>query len=111
MSRMEIPCIDSEGRLVTFITSEHEGKELAQNYAIYQKWLNDNGFEQLSGKSGGRKPKVTIEGGKCPKCAGDMWDNREKIESGDFSPKSPHFSCKSKDCKAAYWEGQYEIKA
>ena len=40
----------------------------------------------------------------CPKCGGDVWDNRERIKDGKMSPKAPKFSCKDKDvCKWALW--------
>jgi hypothetical protein len=39
----------------------------------------------------------------CPKCGGEVWDNREKKASGKFSAKSPDFSCKDKDCGWVKW--------
>ena len=33
---------------------------------------------------------------ECPACAAKVWDNREKIESGEWSAKSPHFACSDK---------------
>jgi predicted nucleic acid-binding Zn-ribbon protein len=40
---------------------------------------------------------------QCPKCGGEMWDNRAKKASGQFSSKSPDFSCKDKVCRGAIW--------
>lgn len=40
----------------------------------------------------------------CPQCDGAVWDNRAKKASGDFSEKSPDYSCKNKDeCGWALW--------
>ena len=35
----------------------------------------------------------------CPKCAGDMWDNRV----GKKNPKAPDFKCKDKACDGVIW--------
>jgi len=41
---------------------------------------------------------------ECPACGGKIWDNREKIESGQFKGKAPHFVCADKvNCKWASW--------
>lgn len=57
------------------------------------------------------KPKQIIDGKTCPKCGGLVWDNRQKIAEGKFSPKAPDFSCEDKlNCKWAVWKGGYEIK-
>lgn len=34
---------------------------------------------------------------RCPACGSEVWDNRQKIADGEFSEKSPKFSCKNKD--------------
>ena len=39
----------------------------------------------------------------CPKCNGGVWDNRERITKGEFSPKSPAFACRDKGCGWATW--------
>ena len=40
----------------------------------------------------------------CPKCDGPLYDNRAKKASGDFSAKSPDYSCKDKDgCGFVLW--------
>ena len=40
----------------------------------------------------------------CPKCQGDVWDNRPKKASGEFKPNSPDFSCKNRDgCGWVQW--------
>jgi hypothetical protein len=36
---------------------------------------------------------------ECPKCGGEMWDNREK----KTNPKAPDFKCKDKDCDGVIW--------
>lgn len=47
----------------------------------------------------------------CPKCGGDMWDNREKKRSGRFKKNAPDFSCKNKDgCGYQLWPGQWPPK-
>jgi len=37
----------------------------------------------------------------CPKCNGEMWDNRPKKESGEYKATSPDFKCK--DCGHVVW--------
>lgn len=36
---------------------------------------------------------------KCPKCSGDMWDNREK----KTNPAAPDFKCKDPNCDGIIW--------
>jgi transposase-like protein len=36
---------------------------------------------------------------KCPKCGGDMWDNRV----GKRNPKAPDFKCKDRECDGVIW--------
>ena len=36
---------------------------------------------------------------RCPKCAGDMWDNRV----GKRNPKAPDFKCKDRECEGVIW--------
>lgn len=35
----------------------------------------------------------------CPKCGGEMWDNRER----KLNPKAPDFKCKDKNCDGVIW--------
>jgi hypothetical protein len=35
----------------------------------------------------------------CPKCGGDMWDNRERKKN----PKAPDFKCKDSNCDGVIW--------
>ena len=35
----------------------------------------------------------------CPKCSGDMWDNRV----GKKNPKAPDFKCKDRECDGVIW--------
>jgi hypothetical protein len=35
----------------------------------------------------------------CPKCGGEMWDNRENKRN----PKAPDFKCKDKSCDGVIW--------
>ena len=35
----------------------------------------------------------------CPKCGGDMWDNRENKRN----PRAPDFKCKDKNCEGVIW--------
>lgn len=35
----------------------------------------------------------------CPKCNGEMWDNREK----KTNPKAPDYKCKDQECGGAVW--------
>ena len=41
---------------------------------------------------------------KCGICGSDVWNNKAKKDSKEFSPKSPDYACKDKECGAAYWE-------
>lgn len=36
-------------------------------------------------------------------CGSQVWDNRPKIESGEFDKDASHFKCKDKQCKKAVW--------
>jgi single-strand DNA-binding protein len=36
---------------------------------------------------------------RCPKCAGDMWDNR----ASKRNPKAPDFKCKDRNCDGVVW--------
>jgi hypothetical protein len=33
---------------------------------------------------------------QCPKCNGEVWDNRQKKVSGEFKANAPDFACKNK---------------
>ena len=35
----------------------------------------------------------------CPKCSGDMWDNRV----GKRNPKAPDYKCKDRECEGVIW--------
>jgi hypothetical protein len=35
----------------------------------------------------------------CPKCGGEMWDNRENKRN----PRAPDFKCKDKNCEGVIW--------
>lgn len=40
----------------------------------------------------------------CPRCSGAVWDNRAKKASGQFSAKSPDYTCRDKDgCGWVLW--------
>ena len=43
---------------------------------------------------------------KCPACGSDVWDNRPKIASGEFSTKSPSFACRDKSCTGVNTGGE-----
>ena len=42
---------------------------------------------------------ATGEAPQCPKCGGDMWDNR----ASKRNPKAPDFKCKNRDCDGVVW--------
>jgi hypothetical protein len=49
---------------------------------------------------------------KCPKCGGDMWDNRRDKLSGRTNPKAPDFKCKNKGaCDGVVWQGSKKSAA
>lgn len=57
-------------------------------------------------QNGAQAPAARPNGPKkpCPKCGGDMWDNRAKKASGEISEKSPDFKCKDRDnCDGVIW--------
>ncbi len=120
MSRLIIKCTDEFGNEVDFQTSEKEGKELIAAYTHYTKWLDDNGFTPIEHDKSPpvkavpkREKKVwDIDGMTCPKCSKRAWDNRDKIQTGEFSAKSPHFACSdNKGCKWVVWKDQYNLTA
>ncbi len=40
----------------------------------------------------------------CPKCNGEIWDNRQKKIAGEMKPNAPDFSCKDKQgCGWVQW--------
>ena len=43
--------------------------------------------------------EATTEIPNCPKCQGEMWDNRV----GKRNPKAPDFKCKDKACDGVVW--------
>lgn len=43
--------------------------------------------------------EATTEVPPCPKCQGEMWDNRV----GKRNPKAPDFKCKDKGCEGVVW--------
>lgn len=50
----------------------------------------------------------------CPKCGGEVWDNRSKKAAGGMKPNAPDFSCKAKDaCGWVQWpeKGQKAVSA
>ena len=116
MARLEIPCVDSEGNQVVFVSSEHEEKKVLAKYSTYQQWLKNNGLTQLKAK--GYKPKQKIDGKTCPKCGSPVYDNRPKKASGAYKRNAPDFVCSNKQCNGgkdgkrwAVWPGQYELTA
>lgn len=57
-------------------------------------------------KSDGPRERVETTGNdnpSCPECNGQMWDNREKKKSGQFSAKAPDFKCRDKSCNGCVW--------
>lgn len=42
---------------------------------------------------------TSTDGPFCPKCGGDMWDNRKR----KLNPKAPDYKCKDKDCDGVIW--------
>jgi hypothetical protein len=56
------------------------------------------------GSQNGSGASQTLE---CPACGSKVWDNRDKIASGQFSEKSPKFSCSNKDgCTGVTADGE-----
>lgn len=79
---------------------------LAALFAIPQE--DDDGNAASTNRDNGQqsqqpaRPQSTAP--TCPKCEGDLWDNRAKKRSGKFSAKSPDYACKDKDsCGWVFW--------
>lgn len=113
MSRFSPLVKDADGNLFIFEQNEEEnGTKALETYPMVVKWLKEKGFEPVNIDSLGKKSKpiVEMDGKVCPKCGKKVWDNRERIQSGQFNPKAPHFACEDKEtCKFAVWEGQYKL--
>lgn len=106
--------ISPEGFKVDYMTQGDKKdptlKDLLDGHAMRVSKIEEYGWRVEKTKSAD-KPKQIIDGKVCPKCGGEIWDNRDKIAAGTFSAKSPDFSCKDKiNCKWAVWKGGYEIK-
>jgi hypothetical protein len=43
---------------------------------------------------------------ECPKCGGEMWDNRTK----KTNPKAPDYRCKDKECEGRIWPPKEQKK-
>ena len=39
----------------------------------------------------------------CPKCSGQMWDNRQSKRN----PRAPDFRCRNRSCDGVLWPGQH----
>lgn len=114
MSRFIFPVKDVDGNLAYFEPNEEDnGTKAVETYSHVVKWLKEKGFTPVSvSDMSGKKTKEVVEmdGKACPKCGKKLWDNRERIKSGQFNPKAPHFSCEDKEtCKFAVWEGMYKL--
>lgn len=49
---------------------------------------------------------------ECPKCGGDVWDNRVKKQRGEFKENFPDFTCKDRDgCNWAKWLDDKNVKS
>lgn len=47
---------------------------------------------------------ASSDGTKCPKCDGEMWDNRKN----KINPKAPDYKCKNKECGGVIWHEHKE---
>jgi hypothetical protein len=45
------------------------------------------------------RPQGGADGPSCPKCGGQLWDNRRT----KVNPKAPDFKCKDKSCDGLIW--------
>lgn len=83
---------------------------LAALFAIPQEDDDGNAASTPPRKSAKGSPKNVdsytgeIDGPTCPRCSGEIWDNRAKKADGKFSAKSPDYTCRDKDgCGWALW--------
>ena len=58
--------------------------------------------EDTNKSANGSKP-TTQPAKACPKCEGEMWDNRPKKITGEFNPAAPDFKCRDKACGGVIW--------
>ncbi len=117
MARLSFECQDADGDRVTIHTSEAELDELVAHYPELKKFLTAAGFalaKPYQGRGERRsqqREKTVFDGQHCPKCGQQMWDNRPKKQSGEYSPKAPDFKCSNRECGNALWPGTYEVAA
>jgi len=45
---------------------------------------------------------------QCPKCGGEMWDNRQKKADGTFKANAPDYKCKLDSCAEVVWPDKDE---
>ena len=112
MARLLFECVDGEGHRVFFETSEKDAKDLLATYEASKQWLMDNGFSPVRAQSRKSSPKgkAHFDGQTCPRCHGDVWDNRAQKQSDPSLSRRPDFACKNRaTCGWVVWPGQYEI--
>jgi len=56
-------------------------------------------FDSISPSMSENETAPVGEAPPCPKCGGEMWDNR----AGRRNPRAPDFKCKDKSCAGVIW--------
>ena len=62
-------------------------------------WISPSMSENETAPAGEAPP--------CPKCGGEMWDNR----AGRRNPRAPDFKCKDKSCAGVIWPPRDSVAA
>jgi hypothetical protein len=82
-------------------------------YAFEQNWVQVDGdgraaraledpraaYERQHGPAGSAPESDVEDGPACPKCGGQMWDNR----STKRNPRAPDFKCRDRGCDGVIW--------
>lgn len=92
-------------RLLIFENPEFDDQDpKSPTHMMYLAQPPETESKPDNGKPAQQPPKPpTNQQLRCPNCNGELWDNRGKIASGQFSEKSPLWACKDKTCGFASW--------
>ena len=93
---------DKQDQLVIRSDEKKEFEEMLKWVKAIKEAKNGSNSAQKPAQGGG-------EARICEKCGSEMWDNRPKKASGEFSKKSPDFKCKNKDCEFVIWPKKKQI--
>jgi len=96
----------------TDVNKKTRKKAIAEGINLYKYLVKELGTkaemwgEAIRGSKSGSKAQLPPEKEEetiCPMCGSEMWDNRPKKATGEFSKKSPDFKCKNQECGHVIW--------